>query len=309
VGDTPFDGSTHFEIMTKHLTEPPRRPSRLGAADVPQVVEDAVMRSLAKRPEDRFPTARAMRKQLEAALRAAGIPLADTQKLDRGVLGDLRAAVANPAAVAPTLPSDAGPRHATARGGDEFDTGAVRARRVAPWIAIAIAVLAGGGVAALVIQRAPRFRPSVEIAGVALLKGATIGKLAVETDGSVEPRELARRYTKVLDELRVFAAGEPRKIDIPDAVDVLLAVPASALCEPTAYFEHKAPADCASALYSITVGARGARRLMVVSDGARLDTALRRGVAQAACEFSPDDANKGFREICAVTGRFAESAN
>ena len=27
VGDTPFDGNTHFEIMTKHLSELPRRPS------------------------------------------------------------------------------------------------------------------------------------------------------------------------------------------------------------------------------------------------------------------------------------------
>src|SRR5213083_1345470 len=30
VGDTPFDGNTHFEIMTKHLSEVPKRPSTLG---------------------------------------------------------------------------------------------------------------------------------------------------------------------------------------------------------------------------------------------------------------------------------------
>ena len=29
-GDTPFDGNTHFEIMTKHLSEAPMRPSALG---------------------------------------------------------------------------------------------------------------------------------------------------------------------------------------------------------------------------------------------------------------------------------------
>src|SRR6185436_11579927 len=30
-GDTPFGGNTHFEIMTKHLSEAPRRPSKNGA--------------------------------------------------------------------------------------------------------------------------------------------------------------------------------------------------------------------------------------------------------------------------------------
>nr|MBA3539700.1 serine/threonine protein kinase [Deltaproteobacteria bacterium] len=43
-GDTPFDGQTHFEIMTKHLSEPPKRPSSLGVS-VPAEVEDALMRS------------------------------------------------------------------------------------------------------------------------------------------------------------------------------------------------------------------------------------------------------------------------
>src|SRR5678815_664084 len=53
VGDTPFDGSTHFEIMTKHLSEPPRSPSSLGI-ELPREVEDALMRSLSKRAQDRF---------------------------------------------------------------------------------------------------------------------------------------------------------------------------------------------------------------------------------------------------------------
>jgi hypothetical protein len=48
---------------------------------------------------------------------------------------------------------------------------------------------------------------------------------------------------------------------------------------------------------------------MVVSDRAQLIPALRRGVAQAACEFSPEQDNERVREICDVTSRFAESAN
>jgi hypothetical protein len=47
---------------------------------------------------------------------------------------------------------------------------------------------------------------------------------------------------------------------------------------------------------------------MVVSDRAQLAAALRRGVAQAACEFSPVAVEK-LREICDITSRFAESPN
>jgi len=48
---------------------------------------------------------------------------------------------------------------------------------------------------------------------------------------------------------------------------------------------------------------------MIVSDRAQLISALRKGVAQAACECSPAQDNKLVREICDVTARFAESAN
>jgi len=85
VGDTPFSGNTHFEIMAKHLSDLPRRPRKLGI-ELPDAVEAAVMRSLAKRAEDRFDSTRDMRKQLEAALREADLGLVETQKLERSEL-------------------------------------------------------------------------------------------------------------------------------------------------------------------------------------------------------------------------------
>jgi hypothetical protein len=50
---------------------------------------------------------------------------------------------------------------------------------------------------------------------------------------------------------------------------------------------------------------------MVVSNRAQLVSALRKGVAQAACEFSPVpvEDEKLTREFCQITRRFAESAN
>src|SRR5262249_49565984 len=91
VGDTPFDGSTHFEIMSKHLQEAPKSPRSHGIS-LPQAVEDALMRSLAKQVEDRFDAARDMRKALESALRDGDLGLVETQKLSRQILGETRAA-------------------------------------------------------------------------------------------------------------------------------------------------------------------------------------------------------------------------
>jgi tRNA A-37 threonylcarbamoyl transferase component Bud32 len=324
VGDTPFTGNTHFEIMTKHLSDVPRRPSRLGI-ELPEVVEDAVMRCLSKRPEDRFGAARDMRKQLEAALRDADLGLVETQKLDRAGLAALR----SQGKPGPTAPLDE--RAATAGPlADELEPGSsadrvrtlrerarraplvrTRGRRWWPWLAVALVAALGGAAASLMLKRPARFHASVAIAGVALTRGATIGKLVVETDGAVDPAELARLYTSTLDALRLFvhtAPGGNRALDIADPVDVLLGVPAAALCEPTAYLDHQPPANCATASAATAIGAKGTRRLMVVSERARLIEAMRRGVAQAAREFSPVEEAR-LPEIRDLTTRFAESTN
>jgi hypothetical protein len=314
-GETPFDGNTHFEIMTKHLSEAPVPPSRRGVT-MPAVVEDAVMRCLAKRDQDRFDSAREMRKQLEAALRDSDLGLVETQKLGREVLGALRP-TSTPVGT-PTARIAGGAvarRRVAARGAlaDELEPDtAPRLARRRTWLAVALAALVGGGAsAAFVMQRTAGYHAVTEIAGVRLTGGATIGKQLVETDGAVEPAELAKLYTSTLAALRLYleASHAGARLSIADPVDVLLAVPAVALCEPTAYLDHQAPRDCASALSATAIGARGTHRLMVVSDHARLIPALRRGVAQAACEFSPEQDVKRVREICDITTRFAESAN
>ncbi len=314
-GETPFDGNTHFEIMTKHLSEAPVPPSRRGVT-MPAAVEDAVMRSLAKRDDDRFASAREMRKQLEAALRDGDLGLVETQKLGREVLGALRPTATPVGTPTARIAGGAVARRRVAAAGAvaderEADT-APRPTRRRAWLALALAALVGGGAAVVVVvQRAARrYHAVTEIAGVRLTRGATIGKQLVETDGAVEPAEVATLYTSTLGALRLYleASRADARFSIADPVDVLLAVPASALCEPTAYLDHQAPKDCASALSAIAIGARGTHRLMVVSDRARLIPALRRGVAQAACEFSPEQ-DQRMREICDLTSRFAESTN
>jgi serine/threonine-protein kinase len=109
VGDTPFDGNTHFEIMTKHLHEPPRPPSVLGV-EIPPGLETSLLKALSKKPDDRFQTARDFRKALEEALTAADLGLAETQRLARDSVSPVHAAVA----AAAGRPSPAGPAQPTA---------------------------------------------------------------------------------------------------------------------------------------------------------------------------------------------------
>jgi tRNA A-37 threonylcarbamoyl transferase component Bud32 len=334
-GDTPFDGNTHFEIMTKHLSEVPKRPTAHGVA-MPAGVEEAVMRSLAKRAEDRFENAREMRKELEAALREGDLGLVETQKVARGAVVASGAAGRAPATSVNTgarpVGGDAGLAPARGAGGagsrpastagplaDELepDPATRTPRRRVSWLAagLASAVIAGGAVVAtLALRRPSGFRSSVAIDGVALTQGQTIGDLVVETDGSVSPAELAELYTSTLVALRAYVqtsrvVHKPEVTDVIDPIDVLLAVPAAALCEPSAYLDGQAPARCASALAATAIGARGTRRLMVVSDRARLVSAVRKGVAQAACDFSPVKDTAVVVEFCDVTSRFAESTN
>jgi hypothetical protein len=284
---------------------------------MPAAVEAAVMRSLAKRPDDRFASAREMRKQLEAALRDGDVGLIETQRIGLELVGEPRSA-GTPVGVptAPIAADDAGGRHVSVAGplADELEPepGRRPARRVARWLALAAALLVAGGAATvLLIQRAARYHATVDIAGVTFTKGAVIDGRLVETDGAIEPAELAKLYASTLNALQVYARTRPvgAKLEIADPVDVLLAVPAGALCEPSAYLDHQAPNNCRSLLSATAIGAKGTHRLMVVSDRAQLVLALRKGVAQAACEFSPVEDNTVVREICDVTSRFAESAN
>ena len=67
VGDTPFTGDTHFEIMTKHLSEQPVPPSKRGI-DIPPAFEAILMRAISKAPSDRQSSALEFKEQLQAVL-------------------------------------------------------------------------------------------------------------------------------------------------------------------------------------------------------------------------------------------------
>ncbi len=306
-GDTPFDGETHFEIMTKHLSEVPKRPSSLGI-ELPASVEDALMRSLAKRADDRFETAREMRKILESALRAADIGLIETQKLGRDVLGALPPKKPKAPTPAP-LPE----RFATANElADQLEPGGVvrRKKRVLPWV-LAGVVIAGSGafVAARLLggQSDPPARPSEPFPGLALSPGQTIGTLTVTTDGTITAEQVATAYKTELHRLQgqvndALVKAKKAPVELPDKIREVFALPQSALCMKTAYVDGTPPPECGTVPFVIAFGDQTERgqhdrepRLYLVAE--KLTEGIQRGVAQAVCDFQPDSSELSA-EIC-----------
>jgi serine/threonine protein kinase len=319
VGDTPFDGSTHFEIMTKHLSEAPKPPSTLGV-DVPRDVEDAIMRSLAKRAQDRFETARDMRKILEGALKDGDVALVETQRLAREILGDLKVTKEDRSAqtppgigLAPTA------RAATASDlADELEPGTMSPPKLSPgrskWplVIVLLLVLGGGGAAAaFLLTREPEgYKSSTRVRGVKLTAGKKIGDVLVETDGTVTPDQVGAAYNDALVKLAAYDAKISAKFDVIREIAV---VPGAALCEPGAYTiaNEPPPSDCSAALATTTYGKGGAERLYVASDRGSVEAAMRTGVAHAVCKFQPryldpdSDADKAkLEQICDMTKRF-----
>jgi serine/threonine protein kinase len=315
VGDTPFDGSTHFEIMTKHLSEVPKAPSALGVA-LPREVEDAVMRSLAKKADDRFESARDMRKVLENALRDGDVAIAETQRLARElVLGPDSRATKDERAPAKGSPSAV--RAATASElADALEPGTASppslrtgGRSKWPWIALAVLLLGGGAAAAALLLGKDKggYTATTRIKGVTLTAGKRAGRVLVETDGKVTPDEVASAYAAVLGKLTAFAGTIEGRLDV---LDEIVAVPAAALCEPSAYPGTDPPADCATALATIAFGKGASHMLLVAHDRAPLAEAMRAGVARAVCEFQvtyfdPEKQADKIDTVCEMTKRFA----
>ncbi|HXO21094.1 MAG TPA: serine/threonine-protein kinase [Thermoanaerobaculia bacterium] len=72
-GRPPFDSGSQFSILQSHVSAPP---PTLGSLDptIPPTLEAAVMRALAKRPDDRFPDCEAMIGKLDSVTESASDP-------------------------------------------------------------------------------------------------------------------------------------------------------------------------------------------------------------------------------------------
>jgi serine/threonine-protein kinase len=93
-----FEGKTAVELCIQHVTQVPRRPSEVAAIAIAPALEDILMKCLAKRPSERYPTAAALADALEALP-----PAADWSKADATAWWDaFRRTQAESAAVSAT---------------------------------------------------------------------------------------------------------------------------------------------------------------------------------------------------------------
>jgi serine/threonine protein kinase len=302
VGDTPFDGSTHFEIMTKHLSEAPKRPTTLGI-EVPPQVEDALMRSLAKRATDRFESARDMRLLLESALREGDVGLSETQRLGEAVADVRRSRPAR--SVPPARPASSLADVLEPPTPMPAATVASPRGRTPLYAGLALVVLAGAAVAAYFTLHTTThaYEPVAKIPGVTLTAGKRFGALLVETDGTVKPDEV---YTTYATTAKALLDSSPSLATVRvEVIDHIVLIPRSYLCNPSLY-PGDVPRDCSTSKSEVTFGKDGKHLLLVANEPGALPTAMRSGVAQAVCVFQPADQPAAENEkICEATKKFA----
>ncbi len=313
VGETPFDGNTHFEIMTKHLSEALVPPSGHGV-EIPPALEAAIVRSMAKRADDRWDSARDLRKELETILTDSDLGLTETQRVPRDAVARarVRAPTRNPAlgrqaptasmpTTRSTLVTSAGAVPAESHLGglaDRLEPGGVARRsRANLWLGLGGLVLAsavGVGVFAFVQGRradgaapdaapapvAKEFQPADVTwrASVELPDDQLVVRVAAPND--LGPAVVGAAYRKVKNALpRVKAA--PRDFKYPAHLTVQV-VPRTVLCDPRT-FDGAAPDDCKDLLQYFRVSET---TLLIVDDDALLEPILAEAVAEIVCIYN-----------------------
>jgi serine/threonine protein kinase len=318
-GDTPFDGNTHFEIMSKHLSEPARRPTSMGI-EIPAALEAALMKSLSKRADDRFATARDFRKELEAVLKESDVGNAETLRMSRDAMADARSRIAAAAA------AESKPRGLAAEGStspdsatrnlresptgladrlEPGDTGAERSTaggrsRTGLFLGLGVVVLvaaagvgflvlrgkgdgaAGAAIDAPVTVAVKEFQP----AGVTWKASSEFGadgitvRVAEPLDWT--PADVAGAYRKVKQVLpSVLEKKAPSAGKFPEHITVQV-VPKEVLCDPR-ILEGAEHVDCKTffTYYRVTD-----RTLLLAADRAQLEPNLAASVAEIVCIYN-----------------------
>ena len=97
-GKLPFESKSQFELMLAHVNTPPRHVSDVNP-EVPREAGDAVMKALAKEPDQRFRNAREFRAELERIAR----PVQETTPVAEPAMVEIPAVSAHEAPVLPEV--------------------------------------------------------------------------------------------------------------------------------------------------------------------------------------------------------------
>jgi eukaryotic-like serine/threonine-protein kinase len=148
-GKVPFSGDSAIEIAMKHLNELPKPPSKI-RPEIPEDLDQVVLRALAKAPEDRYQTAEEFAEDLHRV--EAGLPLApETSEAATALLAAPGATIGGTTQVLPTDATHVAPPrpHAPRRPppyqpGYMYEEPPPKRRRWAPWLLVALLLAAAG---------------------------------------------------------------------------------------------------------------------------------------------------------------------
>ena len=151
-GKVPFTGDSAIEIAMKHLNDAPKPPSKI-RPEIPEELDQVVLRALAKNPEDRYQSAEEFSEDLHRV--EAGLPLApETADAATALLAGAAIAAAADggstevlSGTAVTQPQDTppqAPRRPPPYGPGYYDEPPPKRRRWLPWVIVALLLLAAG---------------------------------------------------------------------------------------------------------------------------------------------------------------------
>jgi len=266
VGDTPFDGNTHFEIMSKHLSEAPRAPTAAGA-EIPDPLDQVILRSLRKDPAARYQTARDFTAALAAVAAGKALPEAGPEA---SILTVGSPALGTPLPVAPG--GDAGAATGIASAIEPAVVASIRRRgHVGLWLGLAglvaaasVGVIAfarrhrgggpGGAEAAVDAAEAgggDEIRPPLLVKGLAVAVDRRFGppeEVRVIATRAVDAGHLARTYAAARTRFTDYLARE----EIPQAAEVhplnLVVAPPVTMCDPKLW-PKGVPDNCQTTRY------------------------------------------------------------
>lgn len=187
VGKVPFDDTSIPQILIKHLSEPPKPPSAMGA-NIPKELEALVLRCLEKDPERRYQTAEELMVALDgipdtAAMEVPAPTIAATE-VDPSTRPARETTMAGAAAAA--VPPPPPPTTATVRAHEVPVRKGGGSRLV--WVGLAAVLLA---VVALFLLRGRNAPPAAAETAAAVSQPASEDTPAAEPSSSPEPEAAA----------------------------------------------------------------------------------------------------------------------
>jgi beta-lactam-binding protein with PASTA domain/tRNA A-37 threonylcarbamoyl transferase component Bud32 len=244
-GKVPFNGDSAIEIAMKHVTEAPKPPSHL-RSEIPPALDQVVLRSLSKDPEDRYQTADDFIEDLERV--EAGLPLSrETSDAATALLATVPVAggttevlprtpatrVAPPRVPAKQPPRVPPPYPPEYRYGDRPP----RRRRFLPWLLVLLFLAAAGIAGWYVYNQIQEQLEASEPVGVPNVVGlerqlavAKLEEAGLEADVEEQPDPEAlpgivfdqnpRAGSRLQkgDSVTILVSTGPRKVDVPRLV-------------------------------------------------------------------------------------------